>query len=149
MRSDLIDEFIKQSPFEVPDSMVGKVLNSELENMKNSHPDQPVDEEDFKRRMRPDAVRAVQTFLIIDEIRAQENIEVTKEEVTDRIIALAGAYNMEPKELRRRFIKDGRLDNIKNDIAHEKAYNWIREKADITTKTIEKKDEHTSKIITP
>ena len=149
LRSDLIDEFIKQNPFEVPDSMVRNVLNSELDNMKNSRPDQPVDEEDFKRRMRPDAVRAVQTFLVIDEIRAQENIEVTKEEVTDRIAALAGTYNMDPKELRRRLIKDGRLDNIKNDIAHEKAYNWIREKADITTKTIEKKDEHTSKIITP
>ncbi|MBN1293399.1 MAG: trigger factor [Candidatus Latescibacteria bacterium] len=149
LRSDLIEEFVRQSPFEVPDSLVQKVMNNELDSMKKNRPDQPVDDEDFKRRMRPDAVRAVQTYLIIDEIKEKENIDVTKEEIADRIEIIAKTYNMDPKEFRRKLIKDGRLDNIKNDIIHAKVYEWINGKANITTRTIEKKDEQPSGIITP
>ena len=147
LRSDLIEEFIRQNPFEVPGSMVNRIVQAELNDMKKRS-DQQIDIEDYKERLRPNAVRAVQTYLIIDEVKEKNNIEVEKEEITEHLQKIAEANGMDPKDLRRRLIKEGRFDELRNEIAQRKAYDWIIENADITEKKVEKPSEQ-SNIIAP
>ena len=148
LNTNLIDEFVKQAPFEVPDSMVRRILASELENRKRSMPDQPVDEESFLRDFRPDAVRIVQSYLIIEAVEEQNGIEVSRDEISGHINKLAEENGMNPKELRRQFIKDGSYENIRTSLARNKAYDWMSEQADITIETIDRNKED-SNIIVP
>jgi len=147
LQSDLIEEFIRQNPFEVPGSMVNRILQAELDNMKKRS-DQQIDTEDYKDRMRPNAVRAVQTYLIIDAVKEKNTIEVEKEEITEHLQKIAEANGMNPKDLRRRLIKEGRFEELRNEIAQRKAYDWIMDNADITEKKVEKPSEQ-SNIIAP
>ncbi len=64
LHNDLINEFIKNHPFVVPDTMVERVVQSEIGNARKNNPDQTVDEEVIRTQIRPDAVRAVQTYLL-------------------------------------------------------------------------------------
>ena len=148
LHADLIDEFIKQDPFEVPDSMVRRIMFSEMENTKKNYPDEQIDEEAFLREIRPDAVRAVQTYLIIEAVKAHNTIEVAREETNARIEELAREYQREPREFRRQLIKDGRIEDIRNTIAQEKVYEWINGQATVTVETI-KRSKAESNIIVP
>jgi trigger factor len=144
----LINEFIKEYPFEVPNSLVEKVLQSELGNERNSEEGKDLDEEAFRAKARPDAVRAVQTFLILDSIKDKKNIEVTKEEINEELNQVAKENDLAPTELRRNLIRDGRFENFKKDIANHKAYAWMKEVASVAVEIVKQKPEE-SKVIQP
>ncbi len=150
LRGDLIEEFVKQAPFEVPNSMVERVILSEMEQMRRANPNAPFDEEAYRTRMRPDAVRAVQTYVIVDAVKKAQNIEADKDEVTQRIEAAATANGMEAKEFRRRLIKEGSFDDFKSNIAQDKAYDWMISVAKVEEKDIMGfEDQPESNIVAP
>ncbi|MFC1692822.1 trigger factor [Candidatus Latescibacterota bacterium] len=148
LHNDLMENFIKLLPFEVPNSMVERITESEIERIKKKNPDETFDEDAFRSSIRPDAVRSVQTYLTINTVGEKQNIEVTKEEVDERIQVLASLYDTNPREMKRSLIKDGRLDEIKNDIAQNKAFNWIVEVADVKVEKIKEQPEQ-SHIVKP
>jgi len=136
LRSDLMEAFVSQSPFEVPGSMIERVILSEMDRARKTNPNAPVDENDYRTRMRPDAVRAVQSFIIVDAIKKQKEIEVSKEELDKRLESAAAANSMETKEFRRRMIKEGGFDDFKSNIAEDLAYDWMLETSTVEEKTI-------------
>lgn len=148
LQYDLIDEFIKQYPFDVPNNMVERISQSEFDNTKKSYPDQSIDEKDYKAQTRPDAVRAVQTYLIAEAVKEEKSVDVTKEEVAERLDEIAKANNKPVNEIRRNLIKEGSFDTLKNDIAQKKVYGWIKEVADIKVETVKRKSGETN-IIKP
>ena len=148
LRGSVMEEFVRQSPFEVPNSMVERIMLSEIEKIRQRYPDESFGDEELMDRMRPDSVRAVQTYLVIEAIQEQQGIEVAKEEIQERLEAMAGQYGMNVRDLRRRLIKDGRFEDIRTDLAREKAYNWIFETVAITEEQAER-EQPKSNIITP
>lgn len=133
----VIDEYVKSAPFDVPDSLVNRVLFSELEKLKAQRRNQPVDEDAYMTQMRPDAVRAVQTYVIIDTIKDKQKLEATTDEVNERIEQMAQANNMEPKQLRRHLIKEGQFNELKDSIMQRKAYDWIKNTVTIHEEVVE------------
>jgi trigger factor len=148
LRSGIIEEYIRQNPFEVPNSMVERVIHNQVDNLKKEYPDEQIDEEAVHSRMRPDAVRAVQTYILLEEVKEKQNIEVSRDEVNEKIDKEAQARNINPKELRRTYIKDGLLDDVKNEIAQEKAYDWLKSVVTIREEVIPREAPQ-SRIITP
>ncbi len=148
VKKDTIEEFIRHAPFEVPNSMVEKIIRSEIKRIKESNPDEAFEENAFRSQMRPDAVRAVQTYLISDAIKKQQGIEVTKEEVDSRIETLAKINDMKPREFRRKLIKEGKFEELKNTIVQEKVEGWLIEVTDVTDEIVRKQTE-TSRIVKP
>ncbi len=144
----LVDEFIKKNPFEVPNSMVERVVESEIEKVREAHPNEQMDEEAIRSRMRSDAVRSVQTYLITQAIQEAQKIEVSREEVSERLDVLAQAHGVSTRELRRAYIKEGRLDDVKNDILQHKAYAWMESVAVIREEVVPRNTPQ-SRIITP
>jgi trigger factor len=148
LRSSLIDEFIRQYPFEVPGSMVEKIITSELEKLRESRPEEQIDEKTFRDQVRPDAVRAVQSYIILEKVKEAQNIEISKEELAERLELLSKMEGINEKELRRKYIKEGRLDEVREDIASNKAYKWIESVAEIREEKVERTPKP-SRIITP
>ena len=112
-----------------------------------SRPDQAFDEEEFRDQIRPDAVRAVQTFLIIDTIKKENEIEAEKDEVMERVEEIAESAGKPANEVRRNLIKEGRFESLKEDIVQRKAYEWIKQAAVITDEKIKRKSEGFSKVL--
>ncbi|MHB9029301.1 MAG: trigger factor [Candidatus Latescibacterota bacterium] len=148
LRSALIEEYVRQNPFEVPNSMIERVIHSQMENLKKEYPDEQIDEAALHSRIRPDAVRAVQTYILIEEIKKKQGMEVSRDEVNEQIDKEAQARNINPRELRRTYIKDGLLDDIKNEIAQEKAYDWLKSVVTVKEEVIPREAPQ-SRIITP
>lgn len=150
LKNDIMDAFIHQEPFEVPKSMVERIIRSELDRIKRANQGVRFDELEMRNRLRPDAVRAVQSFIILEAVKKAQNIEVAKEEVDARIDELAALSGYDAKEYRRFLIKEGRLDDFKNDISSDKAYEWMISVADITDETVQDNDTGAvSNIVTP
>jgi len=147
LHAELVNEYLKIAPFEVPNSLVERVIASETERARKQQ-GAGFDEQAFRDRIRPDAVRLVQTWLIIDAVKEQQGIEVTSEEVNARVEEIAAANNVNPKELKRRLIKEGRFNSLRDDIAEEKAYKWMESVAVIEEITVAQ-PEAESKIIKP
>jgi trigger factor len=148
LQADMINEFIKKNPFEVPESMVERIMHSEYENMKNNAPDQAPDFDTYKEQIRGEAVRAVQSYLIVDAVREEQGIEVTKEELTERFERISEMTKRPASDIRRELIKEGRFEGFKNEISQEKVFKWIEESANIKVETVEPKPAE-SKIIKP
>ena len=143
----VIEEYVKNAPFDVPDSLVNRVLFSELEKLKGQRRNQPVDEDAYMTQMRPDAVRAVQSYVIIDTIKTKQKLEATADEINERIDQMAQANNMESKQLRRHLIKEGQYNELKDNILQKKAYDWIKNTMTVHEEEIEP-GESKSNIIT-
>jgi len=148
LHADLIDEFVRENPFEVPHKMVKRVIQSEMQRYWAYNPNVEIDENAFAARIRGDAVKVVQSYIILEAVEERQNIEVTKEELDERIRAVAALNQMEYREYRRRLIKEGGLEEFKRNIARDKAYDWIVGVADIEEKTV-RKTEKKSNIIMP
>ena len=144
----LMDEFIRQSPFEVPNTMVEKIIETELKGIQESHPDEKIDENALRSRIRPDAVRSVQTYLVIEAVKKKRELDVTKEELSERLEKIAQSRGVNPKEFRRTYIKEGRLDDVRDEIIQEKAYEWIKSVARISEETVPRNAPE-SRIIIP
>jgi len=147
MREDLIGEFVKENPFDVPEAMVRRVIDSELEDARRYSRGKSFDEEAFRNRMRADAVRSVQTYIAIEAVKKARGFEATTEEVSDRLERIAALQGKNAREVRRDMIKSGEFESIKNEIAQEKAYEWIKSVAKVTELTMPSVRE--SRIATP
>ncbi|MDP2983113.1 MAG: trigger factor [Candidatus Latescibacter sp.] len=148
LRESLMDEFIRQNPFEVPGSMVEKIIHSELKKLRESRPDEQIDEASYRAQVRPDAVRGVQSYLVLEVVKEKQQIEVTKEELAERLELIARLEGVNERELRRRYIKNGRIDEVRDEIALNKAYKWMESVADIRVETAQRTPQP-SRIIKP
>jgi len=148
--NDLIEAYIHQSPFEVPNSMVERIIRSEIDRMRRAQSGSHIDEIEVRNNMRPDAVRAVQKFIIVNAVKSAQGIDVTKEDTDARIESMAASAEMDAKEYRRLLIKEGRMDDLKLEIAEDKAFDWMISVADVHEVAQSGKDiEKPSNIIMP
>jgi trigger factor len=74
----------------------------------------------------------VKTGFLLDEIAKQENIEVTNEEVSRTIIAMAARQGKPPKKLIKELEKNQAIGRIRNNILTQKALAHLVENVTIT-----------------
>ena len=76
---DLISEIVKRHDFNVPESLINRLLNSLVEEVKNQQPNKKLppnfDEEKYKEQNRPFAIFQAKWFLLRDKIIEAEGIK--------------------------------------------------------------------------
>ena len=77
----------------------------------------------------PDALKQIQSGLVLEAIAKAENIEVSEEDVDAEIEKMAGMYGMEADKLKE-YMGDGEKESMKKDLAVQKAVELIVEKAE-------------------
>ena len=87
--------------------------------------------EAFKENMKPQAERQIKTTLVLEAIAKAENVDVTDEEVNDRIVEMAKQYNMEADKLKS-LMQDADMDGIREELAMNKVIDMLVNKAKIT-----------------
>lgn len=78
--------------------------------------------------MKPQALKRIQTRLVLEKITETENIEPSEEEVNDEIAKMAETYKMEADKLKG-LIGENELKQMKMDMAVQKAVTLVAEAA--------------------
>jgi trigger factor len=127
-QSRLIDELLKENPFDVPSSMINHYLEHVVDDLKARYPNEKIDEKLVRERYRADAIHNIRWFLLKDEVEKTENINVSEDEIFKKIDE-SDQSDEEKKKLK----KDDRFKSmLKDNMREEKVLKLLEENADIT-----------------
>ena len=78
--------------------------------------------------MKPQALKRIQTRLVLEKVAEAENIQPSEEEITEEIQKMADAYKMEADKIREAIGEDG-IEQLKKDLSVQKAVTLIADAA--------------------
>ena len=138
--NQLIEKIIEDSQMEIPEAMVDTQTENMVDDFANRLAQQgmPMEqymqftgmtEEKLMEQMRPDALKRIQSGLVLEAIAKAEDIQVSEDDVETEIGNMAEMYGMEVDKLKEIFVESER-ENMKKDLAIQKAVDLIVEKAE-------------------
>ncbi len=130
---EIFTKVIEDANFEVPQEMIARETNQTLENFKNQIKSQGIEfelyiqmmgttEEALKEDIDKESKRKIEEMLILNSVISKDNIEISDEEVDNKLSELASQYDMEKEQLESMI---GGKDRLIEDLKYEKAYNTI------------------------
>lgn len=87
--------------------------------------------EQMKDSFKPQAEKQIKTTLVLEAVSKKENIDVTDEEVNDKICEMAKQYNMEADKLKE-LMQERDIENLKEEISMNKVIDMLVNKAKIS-----------------
>lgn len=126
--SRLVDELLKENPFEVPESMVQNYLSHVIHDMKHQYPDEKIDESLVREKYRAEVIHNIRWILLKEAIQEAENIKVSEAEILERIDASRNGDDEKKKMRRDQKFKE----RLKENLLEEKLLKFLAANADIT-----------------
>ena len=87
-----------------------------------------LNQETFLEQMKPQALKRIQTRLVLEAVVAAENIEATEAEFDEEIAKMAQMYQMEADQVKS-FISENEKQQMMKDIAVQKAVTFVTDAA--------------------
>ena len=152
---EAIEKIIDAAKMDIPDAMIDNQVNSMINDFANNMMQQGLSMDQymqftgmtidkFKEQVRPDAIKRIQSSLVLEQIAKEENIEVSDADVDAEIEKMAAAYGMDVEQLKG-YVQDAEKESMKKDIAVQKAVEFImdnvKERAKAAKKSTAKKAE--------
>ncbi len=149
--NEAIEQVIANSEMEIPDPMIDLQVSQMFDDMARNLSMQGLSmeqylqftsstREDVEENLRPDALRRIQTRLVLEAVAAAENIEVTDERVDEEIAKMAEMYQMDVDKMKE-LVDERQRDIMKKDIAVQDAVTLIADAAVEVEKEEEKAEE--------
>lgn len=131
-----VEKAVENMTVEIPDSMVEEELERELERMDYELHTQGVsldayiqmmggDQNALRNSLRPSALNAVKTNVLLDAVAGAEALEISDEECEEEYKKLADSYKMELEKVKEALSAEG----IKSDLKVRKAARLIADSA--------------------
>jgi len=89
--------------------------------------------EDLAEQYREDAEKRVKSNLVLSAIMKEEGIEVTDQEIDDKIQELAETHNDSSERIKEIFKQQGRLNMMREEIRIRKVVDFLVEQAEVET----------------
>ena len=144
VENDLMDQVIANMKADIPDAMVDSRIDELVQDFEYrisqqglkladylKYMGQSVDQ--FRASFMPQAEKQVKIRLALEAVAAAENIEASEEEVSAEIKRIADQYKMEEDKVRELV----NVDDLKKDLAINKAIDFIKSHANIVEKAAE------------
>ena len=84
--------------------------------------------EKMMEELKPQAVKRIQTRLVLEAIAKAENIEISDEKLDEEVAKMAEAYNMEADKLKE-LMGEAEKKQMKEDMAVQEAITFLVENA--------------------
>ena len=134
-----LDTIIAATEMDIPDAMVetearqmvdsfGQRIQQQGLTMQQYMQFTGMDTENMLEEMRPQAMKRIQTRLVLEAIVAAENIVTSDERLDEEIAKMAEMYSMEADQLKS-YMGDTEKEQMKKDIAVEDAVQFILDNA--------------------
>lgn len=135
----VVDKIIEAATMEIPDAMVDTQTRQMAEeyaqrlqmqglNLEQYFKFTGMNANSFMENLKPQALKRIQCRLVLEAVVKAENIEVSDEEFDKELDTMAQSYRMEKEKLAE-LISDKEKEQIKMDIAVQKAVDVVRDAA--------------------
>lgn len=135
----VIEKIIEGASMEIPEAMIEFQVQNMIEDFARRLQQQGLGIEQYmqytgltadklKEDMKPQAVKRIQSRLVLEAVAKAENIEVTEDDINKEIDEMAKSYMMEADKLRE-YMGDAEKENMKSDIAVKKAADFVASEA--------------------
>ena len=142
MENALVEKAVENAQMDIPDAMIDSQVDQMVQEFQQRVSYQGISFEQYlqftgqtldamKESMRPEAVRRIQSSLVLEAIVAAENIEASDEDLEKEFERMASMYQMDVEQIKS-FMQDSQKENMKSDIAIQKAVDFLREQAVVT-----------------
>ncbi len=133
--NEIIDKIIENASMEIPEPMIETQVGQMAEDfaqrmryqglsMEQYFQFTGMDAQKFFDSLRPQALKRIQTRLVLEAIVKAENIEVTDEELEKELNEMASMYKMEVDKVKEILGESG-IENVKADVAVQKAVDLV------------------------
>ena len=134
-----VDKAIENAQMEIPDAMLNTQVRQMLDDFSRRMQSQGLTMEQYfqftgmtlekmQEEMKPQALKRIQTRLVLEKIAEVENIQPTDEEVEEEFKKMADAYKMEVEKIKE-LLGDRELEQMKKDMAVQKAVTLVADEA--------------------
>jgi trigger factor len=132
-KEKLVGELIQRNDFEVPDSLIEQQIDIRIERGLRALAAQGLTAEQMKKMdlsrlrvgQREQAIHDVKAALLLERVAEEENVQVSDEELTQELEALARQSKQTSEAVRARLTRDGGLDRIRTRIRNEKTLDFL------------------------
>ncbi len=135
--SEAVDNIVEASQMEIPDVMIETQAQSMMEDFANRISQQGLSMEQYMQfsgttmeqmleQMKPEALKRIQSSLVLEEIAKKEDIQVSEEDIDAELDRMAKMYGMEADQLKE-FMGDSEKESMKIELAVQKAVAMIME----------------------
>ncbi len=137
--NEIIEKIIEGATMDIPEPMIESQVNQMADEFAQRMQSQGLsiqqyfqftgmDPQKFIADLKPQAVKRIESRLVLDAIVKAENIEVSDEELNKELTDMASRYQMEADKLLE-LIGDKEKEQIKSDIAVQKAVDFVVEQS--------------------
>lgn len=141
---EALAKIIADSKMDIPEAMVDFQVNQMLNEYARNLSQSGLSFEQYmqftgmtldqlKAQMRPDAEDRIKGSLVLEAIAKAEGFEGTDEDVEKKIEEMAEQYGMKAEDIKKN-IPDAEKENMKKDVALEKAINFVTENMKLRAK---------------
>lgn len=130
MRTDLLNQLIGQSLVDVPEIMIQNYFDAAVERARRETKGE-VDEQAIREKERGEAIRQIKSYLILEAIAKSEGIQVTDEEIEEKLRGIAAQNGGTFEELLSTAKKDGTWNRMRSDILQDKVWAFLEERNQI------------------
>ena len=134
-----VDKAIENAQMDIPELMVQSQSRQMMDDFARRMQQQGLSMEQYFQftgqsmdkmleDMKPQALKRIQTRLVLEKIAEAEDIQPSEEEITEEIQKMADAYKMEADKIREAIGESG-LEQMKKDMAVQKAVTVIADAA--------------------
>ncbi|MDD3140525.1 MAG: trigger factor [Lachnospiraceae bacterium] len=134
-----IDKAVENATMEIPDPMIDTQVKQMSDDFAQRIQQQGLSVEQYFQftgmtaekmleELKPQAVKRIQTRLVLEAIAKAENIQVSDERIDEELVKMAEAYQMEVDKLKE-YMGDNEKEQMKNDIAVQDAVTVVTDAA--------------------
>ena len=134
-----VDKAIENAQMDIPEAMLKTQCRQMLDDFSRRMQSQGLSMEQYfqftgmtadkmMEDMKPQALKRIQTRLVLEKIAETENTQPSEEEITEEIQKMADAYKMEADKIREAIGEDG-IEQLKKDLSVQKAVTLIADAA--------------------
>ena len=138
----VVDKIIENAEMDIPEPMVqsqiSQLMNDFIRRMQAQglsidqyYQFTGLDQAKIQEQMRPQALKRIQSRLVLEKVAEVENIEISDEKVDEEIAKMAEMYKMEADKLKE-VMGDYEKEQIKKDLAVQEAVTLVAEAAKVT-----------------
>ena len=131
----VVAEVVENASMEIPEKMIDAQVDNMLRETAQRMQSQGLSmdlymkytgmtADQMKDQMRPEAVKRIQTRLVLEAVVKAENIETSEEKLDEEIAKMAEAYKMEADKLKS-YMTDSDKDQMKQDLAVQAAVDLL------------------------
>ena len=132
-----VEQAVKNAEYEIPQPMIDTQTTQMVEDFAQRIQSQGITLEQYfqftgltaekmMEDMKPQAIKRIETRLVLEAIAKAENIEITDEKVDEELAKMAESYKMEVEKLKE-FMGENEKKQMKEDLAVQEAVTFLVE----------------------